>query len=125
MPPGKKMKLHHILIAGLFAFVMAVLVVVFICPQLAATRKSYFDRNNGRIRVQWVGFGRVYKELVEETDFSKLLKNLDLAELPADWKPANSEELGMRRLFLPQHVSYTDGKVAADVYLFIKIANLN
>src|SRR5438445_3801088 len=95
------------------AAAIAILLVALACPQAAATRKSYLDINTGRLRVQWVGVTRVYRESIEETDFSTLLKNHGLAEGPTEWRLANVEELGIRRLFFPQHVTYAYGKIAA------------
>lgn len=107
------------------AVILAGVVIVFAFPQVAATRLSYFDTNNGRLKQQWVSFGRVYREAVVETEYSKLLKNLSFAEQPTEWKLANAEELGIRRWFFPQHVSYTHGKLAADAYLFSQLVKVN
>jgi hypothetical protein len=109
---------------GFFAIVVAAIVVILVCPQIAATRNLYFDTNNGRLKVECVSFGRVYQESVEETDYSKLLKNLGFEELPAEWKLANAEELGIRRWFFPQHVSYTYGSIAADAHLFSQLVEV-
>lgn len=120
------MKTRTKIIVGVFlAVIAAVVVVAFACPQVAATRNSYFDTNSGRLKVQCVSFGRIYQESVEETEYSKLLKSLGFEEQPADWKPANAEELGIRRWFAPQHVSYTYGKIAADAYMFSQWVKLN
>jgi transposase len=75
--------------------------------------------------VQCVSFGRVYQESLEESEFSKLLKNVGFQEQPPVWKLANVEELGIRRWFFPQHVSYTHGKIAADAYLFSQWVKFN
>lgn len=107
------------------AVILACVMVVFVFPQVAATRLSYFDTNNGRLKQQWVSFGRVYREAVEETEYSRLLKNLGFAEQPTEWRLANAEELGIRRWFFPQHVSYTHGKLAADAYLFSQLVKFN
>src|SRR6266545_5920247 len=98
---------------------LAVIVVVFACPQVSATRNSYFDTNSGRLKVQCVSFGRIYQESVQETEYSKLLKSLGFEELPAEWKPAYSTELGIRRFFHAQNVSYHYGRVRARVKEFI------
>lgn len=107
------------------AVVLTALVIAFAFPQIAATRLSYFDTSNGRLKRQWVSFGRVYREAVEETEYSKLLKNLGFAEQPTQWRLANAEELGIRRWFFPQHISYIHGKLAADAYLFSQLVNVN
>ena len=120
------MKTRTKIIAGVFLTVIAALIViVFAYPQVVATRNSYFDTSNGRLKVQWVSFGRVYRESVEETEYSKLLKNLGFEEQPPEWKPANAEELGIRRWFFAQHISYAHGKIAADAYLFSQLVKLN
>jgi hypothetical protein len=107
------------------AIISASLVTAFAFPQIAATRLSSFDTNNGRLKQQWVSFGRVYREDVEETEYSKLLKNLGIAEQPPEWRLANAEELGIRRWFFPQHVSYAHGKIAAHAYAFVQLVKLN
>jgi hypothetical protein len=113
---------NKVIAGGAFAIIVAAISVIVGCPQFAATRNSYFDANNGRLKIQWVCFGRVYRESIEETEYSKLLKELGFEEQPAEWKPANTEELGIRRWFLPQHVSYTHGGIAADAYVFTRWA---
>lgn len=107
-----------IIVGVLLAVTVAVIVVVFAFPQVAATRNSYFDTNSGRLKVQCVSFGRIYQESVEETEYSKLLKSLGFEELPAEWKPAYSTELGIRRFFHAQNVSYHYGRVRARVKEF-------
>lgn len=113
------MKKRTKIFAGvLVAVIGAVVVITFACPQVAATRNSYFDVNNGRLKVQCVSFGRVCQESVEETEYSKLLKKFGFEELPADWKPANSAELGIRRLFETQHVHHQFAKLPTDATTF-------
>lgn len=113
------MKTRTKIIVGVFlTVIVAVIVVVFACPQVAATRNSYFDTTNGRLKVQCVSFGRIYQESVEETEYSKLLKKFGFEELPADWKPANSAELGIRRLLETQHVHHQYGKLPTDATTF-------
>lgn len=107
------MKTRTKIIAGVFLALIVAAIVVFACPQIAATRNSYFDTTNGRLKVQCVSFGRVYLESVDETEYSKLLKEFGFKELPADWKPAYATELGIRRFFHAQNVSYHHGKVRA------------
>ncbi len=108
------MKTRTKIIAGVFfALIVTAIVVLFACPQVAATRNSYFDINNGWVKVECVSFGRVYRESVEETEYSKLLREFHFEELPADWKPAYATELGIRRLFHAQNISYHYGKVRA------------
>jgi hypothetical protein len=108
------MKTRTKTIVGVFlTLIVAVIVVVFAFPQVAATRKIYFDTNSGRLKVQCVGFGRIYHESVEETEYSKLLKEFGFEDESADWKPAFSRELGIRRFFHPQNVSYPYGRVRA------------
>lgn len=114
-----------ILTGASLAVIVTAIVTVFACPQVAATRNSYFDTNNGRLKVECVSLGRIYEDSVEETEYSKLLKNLGFEEQPPEWKLANAEELGIRRWFFPQHVSYTHGKIAADAYLFSQLVKLN
>lgn len=114
-----------IIIGVAAALIPVSMVIVLAFPQIAATHLSYFDTNSGRLKQQWVSFGRVYREAVEETEYSKLLKNLGFPEQPTEWKLANAEELGIRRWFFPQHVSYTPGKLAADAYLFSQLVKVN
>jgi hypothetical protein len=113
------MKTRTKIIVGIFlALIVAAIVVVFACPQVAATSHNYFDINNGRVKVECVSFGRVYHESVEETGYSKLLKQFSFEELPADWKPANSAELGIRRLLETQHVHHQYAKLPTDATVF-------
>ena len=113
------MKTRTKTIVGVFlTLIVAVIVVVFAFPQVAATRNIYFDTNSGRLKVQYVSFGRIYHESVEETEYSKLLKEFGFEEESADWRPAFSTELGIRRFFHPQNVSYHYGRVRARVKEF-------
>jgi hypothetical protein len=119
------MKIRWRIIAAVFLAIMSVaIVVVFLCPPVVATRYSYFDTNNGRLKVQCVSFGRVYRESIEDSKYSKLLKDYGYEELPAEWKRANAEELGVRRLFYAQKVSYNYGQVAADAKVFATFLEL-
>ena len=98
---------------------MAVVVwVVF--PGIAATRKAYFDINNGRLKSDYVSFGRIYKIDIIETEYSKLLKKFGYDEMPADWKPAASVELGFRKCLNLQrrHGPYLKVRSAADTFAF-------
>ena len=106
------------IIAVAVAVILTGLAVVFAFPQVAGTRNVYLDTNNGRLKVQCVSFGRIYQESVEETEYSKLLKSLGFEELPAGWKPAYATELGVRRFFYAQNVSYQYGRVRACVKEF-------
>ncbi|MCX7625399.1 MAG: hypothetical protein N2Z21_04230 [Candidatus Sumerlaeaceae bacterium] len=107
------------IIAGAFlALIAAPFVIVFACPRVAATRNSYFDTNNGRLKIEYVSFGRVYRQFIEETEYSKLLKKFGFEELPPEWKPANSAELGIRRLLETQHVHHQYAKLPTDAMTF-------
>lgn len=65
------------------------------------------------LKKQWDSFGLIYWESIEETDYSKLLNKFGLGEESSNWKLADSEELGVRRSFFPQNVSYSYGRIAA------------
>lgn len=113
------MKVRPKIVGGVFlGVVLAALMVAFVCPQVAATRYGYFDINNGRKKLEWVSFGRTYRESVEDTEYSKLLKNLGFEESPAEWKVATQEELGLRRFFYTQYVDYHYGRIAAESKIF-------
>ena len=113
------MKTWPKIIAGIaFVVVIAVLLVAFVCPQIAATRYGYLDVNNGRKKLEWASFGRVYQQSVEDTEYSRLLRNLGFDEMPADWKLATQEELGLRRLFCTQFVDYNYGRIEANSKIF-------
>lgn len=113
------MKTRTKIIAGVFlALIITLIVVLFACPQVAATSHSYFDVNNGRVKTERVSLGRVYSESVEDTEYSKLLTQFGFKEQPADWKPANSAELGIRRLLDTQHVHHEYAKLPSDAKTF-------
>jgi hypothetical protein len=97
---------------------LSVLAMVMVCPQVAATRYGYFDENNGRSRVDWVSFGRVYRRSIEETDYSRLLKKLGFEEMPPDWKLSSQEEQGLRGLLFRKYVDYYEGNIEADSKTF-------
>jgi hypothetical protein len=105
--------------------VLIALVVVFFFPQFAATRYSYFDVNNGRIKLDWVSFGRVYRESVEDTEYSKLLKNLGFEEMRPEWKLATQRTFGVLRFFGTQYVDYYEGGIVADCKVFAVTVELN
>ena len=71
-----------------------------------------------RKKVEWVSFGRVYRQSIEDTEYSKLLKNLGFKETPPDWKLGTQEEMGLRRLFCAQYVDFFMGKIEADSKVF-------
>jgi len=102
-----------LIIIGVSFLVVVSAILLFAAPYFWGTCKVYFDLNNGLLKKQWDSFGLVYWESIEETDYSKLLKKFGLGEESSDWKLADSEELGVRRSFFPQNVSYSYGKIAA------------
>ena len=119
MQSGGQMKKRVKIIAGvIFTTALVALVVIVAFPQVAATRYGYFDVNNGRKKVEWVSFGHIYWQSIEDTEYSKLLKNLGLKETSPDWKLATQEEIGLRRFFYAQYVDYFMGKIEADSKVF-------
>jgi hypothetical protein len=107
-----------IIVGVVLSLIVAGILVLFAYPQVAATLHSYFDVNNGRMKVECISFGRVYRESIEKTEYSKLLKRFGFEELPTDWKPANSAELGIKRLLDTQHVHHEYAKVPSDAKTF-------
>ena len=113
------MKKRVKIIAGVvLALALLAVAVAIAFPQVAATRYGYFDVNNGQKKLEWVSFGRVYRESVGDTEYSKLLKNLGFNETLPDWKLATQEEMGLRRLFCAQYVDCFMGKIEADSKVF-------
>jgi hypothetical protein len=112
------MKTRTKIIVGVFLALLIGAIVLFAFPQVAATRHSYFDVNSGRVKTECISLGRVYSESVEETEYSKLLRQFGFEEQPADWKPANSTELGIRRLLDTQHVHHEYAKLPSDAKTF-------
>lgn len=104
--------------AGVFSAFTIVIIVVLAFPQVAATSYSYFDINSGRVKVVCVSFGRIYRESIADTEYSKLLKQYGVHELPADWRLANSRELGLRRLLKTQHMHFKYSRLPADATMF-------
>ena len=102
-----------LIIIGVSFLVVASAILLFAAPLFWGTCKVYFDLNNGLLKKQWDSFGLIYWESIEETDYSKLLKKFGLGEESSNWKLADSEELGVRRSFFPQNVSYSYGRIAA------------
>jgi hypothetical protein len=107
-----QMKTRTKIIVGVFLIlIVTAAVVVFACD----TSHSYFDLNNGRVKTEYASFGRTYREAVEETEYSKLLKKFGFEELPADWKPANSV---VRRFLETRHVHHRYAKLPTDATTF-------
>ncbi len=90
------------------------LIVLSFCAQIAATRHGYIDLNSGRLKSQYVSFGRVYQQSVEETEYSRLLKTYGFEELPANWQPTYSRELGLRYMLKTQRVHQKYVKLPTD-----------
>lgn len=107
-----------VIIIGVSFFVVVLAILLFAAPLFWGTSKVYFDLNNGLVKEQWDSFGLVYWESIEETDYSKLLKKFELSEETPNWKLAYGKELGGRRFFFPQNVSYSYGKIAAKAKMF-------
>jgi hypothetical protein len=111
---------HSLKVSGatmLVAVILTAVMLAFACPQLASTHYGYLDINNGRSKSEWVSFGRIYRTSVENTDYSKLLKELGIEEKSPDWK-LSSQEFGLRRFFGPQFVDYYEGKIEANAKMF-------
>lgn len=104
------MKVVAVVVAS---FWLAMVVVAFAFPQVAAYQVTYFDLSSGRVMREWVSFGRTYKRTMEETEYSRLLRKYAVEAPPPQWKKAFQKELGIRRLFFPQNVCYPYGRVAA------------
>lgn len=102
-----------LIIIGVSFLVVVLAILLFAAPLFWGTCKVYFDLNNGLLKKQWDSFGLIYWESIEETDYSKLLNKFGLGEESSNWKLADSEELGVRRSFFPQNVSYSYGRIAA------------
>jgi hypothetical protein len=93
--------------------VIASVVAVLGFPEVIGTRLIYFDVNNGKVKKQWLNNWRGGRESVEDTAYSRLLRKHGFKEHPARWELAHAEELGLRRLFFAQQVSYVPGKLLA------------
>ena len=72
------------------------LAILFLCPQIIATRYGYFDASNGKSKVECVSLGRIYQQSVQETEYSKLLIKFGFPETSPDWKLATQEEMFTR-----------------------------
>lgn len=106
-------------LAGLFlAAVITTAVIVFIFPQVAAVQYGYFDIKNGRQKLEWSSFGRVYRREVRDTEYSKLLQKLGFKETPAEWKMASQQSIGLRCLIPPGFVDYYEGTIEAQSRMF-------
>jgi hypothetical protein len=68
--------------------------------------------------VKWESFGVTYRDRVEETPYSLLLKDLGFEELPPDWRLANSAKIGF---FWTLHQTYRDaGNLSRDSKWFVE-----
>ncbi len=122
------MKARSKIVAGLFLMVVIAIAIMFIFPQIAATQFGYFDINNGQQKLECVSFGRVYSRVVNDTEYSKLLKKLGFKESPAEWKLASRRSIGLRSLFPPGFVDYQEGTIEAQSRMFaltIEMKNLD
>ncbi|MDD4406298.1 MAG: hypothetical protein PHO36_16235 [Parabacteroides sp.] len=92
-----------IITVAVFVFVV---VWISLIPLVTLTnRHQFFDINNGRVRVKWESLGVTYRDRVEETPYSILLKDMGFEELPPDWRLANSAKIGF---FWTLHQTYRD-----------------
>ena len=116
------MKTRSKIVALLFLMMASLLVATLILfPQIAATQYGYFDIHNGRVKLEWVSFGRVYRHSTEDTEYSKLLTNLGFKEIPPNWKLATLEQVGLRRFFPPQCVYYHQGAIEVQSRMFASL----
>ena len=68
-------------------------------PEVLGARMQYFDVNNGRVKYQWISAsGSVKREFVEDTEFTRLLREQGFKEQSAMWRPMVGHALGLRRL---------------------------
>jgi hypothetical protein len=105
-----------IITVAVFVFVV---VWISLIPLVTLTnRHQFFDINNGRVRVKWESLGVTYRDRVEETPYSTLLKDLGFEELPPDWRLANSAKIGF---LWTLHQSYRDvGGLPSDSKWFVE-----
>lgn len=88
-------------------------------PDILATEHTYFDLNNGRIKKKWTSFGRAYRECVEETAYSRILKKYGFPEEPPEWRLAHSDDVGvLRRLTGTLHSDWHAGKLRVNAWSF-------
>jgi len=104
-----------IITVAVFVFVV---VWISLIPVVTLTnRHQFFDINNGRVRVKWESLGVTYRDRVEETTYSILLKDMGFEELPPDWRLGNSKKIGF---FWDLHQTYRDaGNFSADAKIFV------
>lgn len=99
---------------AVFVFVV---VWISLIPLVTLTnRHQFFDINNGRVRVKWESLGVTYRDRVEETAYSILLKDLGFEELQPEWKQSGSKHIG---LLSTGYSCFQYGKVAADAKMFV------
>ena len=105
---------------GIVLFVL--LAIVIAVPRIRITRCGYFDVNNGRRRDELVVCGCVLRQSIEETKYSKLLKNLGFKELSPDWKLAYQDDKG---LLSGQFADYSMGEIESSSEAFALAIDLN
>ena len=96
--------------------VFVLVAVFFFLPLTVTTRHQFFDINNGWARVKWESLGVTYRDRVEETAYSILLKDLGFEELQPEWKQSGSKHIG---LLSTGYSCFQYGKVAADAKMFV------
>ena len=119
MKPRSKVRVivGCILILGLF--------VLLLCPQLVATRYDYFDINNGNRKSEWKSFGRVYKERVEETPYSRLLQRIGMPRRNARWTVICQTQVGIQSILHKEYIDYIYGRIASDADDLATVLNLD
>ena len=125
MQTKNQMKTCWKIFAIIFILVLTLAGIVFVYPESASTTLYSFDANNGRMKTEYVTFGRTYRVFIEDTRYSKLLKGLSFEDLPPEWKLASAEEHGIRGWLFPQQMSYTYGKIAAKADYFAMMTSLD
>ena len=98
----------------------AVLSVSFVSI-VTLVRLHYFDVNNGWAKTETKVFGLVFQQTIDETAYSKTLKQIGLMELVPDWKLAMREKTGIWRLLNLHSDFYLYGQIQSDSRQFSEI----
>jgi hypothetical protein len=85
-----------------FGVPILVIAAFILWKLLPRAHRTEVDVNSGRLRHRRAVCGVIFQESVEETNFSRLVAENNLAATPPDWRPAWSHISGV-------HVDHTHG----------------
>jgi hypothetical protein len=93
---------------GLGALILCLFAIVMVTP-LCPSSFGYLNINDGTRKFEWKVLGWTYKVRVDETDYSSILRKLNMTSAKPQWKLTSETKT---KLFGKEYCDYGYGRIA-------------